>query len=150
MFIIIVQAISDRLVISSLSQCNPSSWDMPLCRSFMDDSFGPAFERICRRCFFLQDLRRRSIPPTSRFHFPPLSRSFSTHSIRTGSSKTQTVLFHIMYSFMPKVPVNVLCLENMLVVFLRTFGRWRPPTMANPQSAACEGLASTFHFSALW
>jgi hypothetical protein len=37
---------------------------MPLCRSFMDDSFGTAFERIYRRCFFLQDLRRRSIPPT--------------------------------------------------------------------------------------
>jgi hypothetical protein len=35
---------------------------MPLCQSFMDDSFGTAFERICRRCFFLQDLRRRSIP----------------------------------------------------------------------------------------
>jgi hypothetical protein len=30
----------------------------------MDDSFGTAFERICRRCFFLQDLQRRSIPPT--------------------------------------------------------------------------------------
>jgi hypothetical protein len=30
----------------------------------MDDSFSAAFERICRRCFFLQDLRRRSIPPT--------------------------------------------------------------------------------------
>jgi hypothetical protein len=30
----------------------------------MDDSFITAFERICRRCFFLQDLRRRSIPPT--------------------------------------------------------------------------------------
>jgi hypothetical protein len=29
----------------------------------MGDSFGTAFERICRRCFFLQDLRRRSIPP---------------------------------------------------------------------------------------
>jgi hypothetical protein len=35
-----------------------------------------------------------------------------------------------VYSFIlrPKVPVNVLYLENMLVVFLRTFGRRRPPT----------------------
>jgi hypothetical protein len=31
----------------------------------MGDSFGTAFERICRRCFFLQDLRLRSIPPTA-------------------------------------------------------------------------------------
>jgi hypothetical protein len=30
----------------------------------MGDSFGTAFERIYRRCFFLQDLRLRSIPPT--------------------------------------------------------------------------------------
>jgi hypothetical protein len=34
-------------------------------RNFMDDSFDTAFERICQRCFFLQDYRRRSIPPTS-------------------------------------------------------------------------------------
>jgi hypothetical protein len=51
-----------RLVISSLSRFTPSSWDMSPCRSFMDDNFGSAFEKICRRCFFLQDLRRRSIP----------------------------------------------------------------------------------------
>jgi hypothetical protein len=37
---------------------------MSLCRSFMSDSFDTAFERICRRCFFLQHLRLRSIPPT--------------------------------------------------------------------------------------
>jgi hypothetical protein len=30
----------------------------------MGDSFGTAFEMIYRRCFFLQDLRLRSIPPT--------------------------------------------------------------------------------------
>jgi hypothetical protein len=30
----------------------------------MGDSFGTAFERVYRRCFFLQDLRLRSIPPT--------------------------------------------------------------------------------------
>jgi hypothetical protein len=35
-----------------------------------------------------------------------------------------------VYNFIPrlKVPMNVLYLENMLVVFLRTFGRRRPPT----------------------
>ena len=39
--------------------------------------------------------------------------------------------FHIVHSFIPrpKVPVNVLYLENMLVVFLRTFKRRRPPTI---------------------
>jgi hypothetical protein len=40
-----------------------------------------------------------------------------------------------MYIFIPrpKVPVNVLYLENMLVVFLRTFGRRRPPTVTYPE-----------------
>jgi hypothetical protein len=40
--------------------------------------------------------------------------------------------FHIVYNFIlrPKVPVNVSYLENMLVVFLRTFGRRRPPIVA--------------------
>jgi hypothetical protein len=35
-----------------------------------------------------------------------------------------------MYNFIPcpKVPVHILYLGNMLVVFLRTFGRPRPPT----------------------
>jgi hypothetical protein len=64
MLTITIQAITSRLVISSLSRFTPSSWDMWLCRSFMGNSFGTAFERICRRCFFLQDLRWRSIPPT--------------------------------------------------------------------------------------
>jgi hypothetical protein len=58
------QTIMGRLVISSISRFTPSSWDMSLCRSFMGYSFGTAFERIYRRCFFLQDLRLRSIPPT--------------------------------------------------------------------------------------
>jgi hypothetical protein len=36
----------------------------------MSDNFGTAFERIYRRCFFLQDFRLRSIPPTVRIrHF---------------------------------------------------------------------------------
>jgi hypothetical protein len=44
--------------------------------------------------------------------------------------------FHIVYNFIlrPKVPVNVSYLENMLVVFLRTFGRRRPPTGGIEQS----------------
>jgi hypothetical protein len=39
----------------------------------------------------------------------------------------------MVYNFIPrpKVPVNVLYLENMLIVFLRTFGRRRPPTAPN-------------------
>jgi hypothetical protein len=38
---------------------------------------------------------------------------------------------HIMYTIIPcpKVPVHILYLGNMLVVFLRTFGRGRPPTV---------------------
>jgi hypothetical protein len=62
------QTIMGLLVISSLSRFTPSSWDMSLCRSFMGDSFGTTFERICRRCFFLQDLRLQSIPPTCALH----------------------------------------------------------------------------------
>ena len=76
---IMTQTLLDQSVISSLSRCSPSSWDMPLCRSFMDDSFNTAFERICRRCFFLQDLRRRSIPPTVCFLRIGLKASTHTH-----------------------------------------------------------------------
>jgi hypothetical protein len=66
---IMTQTFMGLLVISSLSRFTPSSWDMSLCRSFMGDSFDIAFERICRRCFFLQDLRLRSIPPTNLIPF---------------------------------------------------------------------------------
>jgi hypothetical protein len=31
----------------------------------MSGSFGTTYKQICRRCFFLQDLRRRSMVPTS-------------------------------------------------------------------------------------
>jgi hypothetical protein len=51
-------------VFSSLSRCHPSSQGVSLCRSFPDGSFGFASVLIFRRCFLLQDLRRRSIPPT--------------------------------------------------------------------------------------
>jgi hypothetical protein len=30
----------------------------------MSGSFGITYKQICRRCFFLQDLRRRSVVPT--------------------------------------------------------------------------------------
>jgi hypothetical protein len=59
-----------RLVFSSLSRCSPSSQGMSLCRSSLNGSFGVylramfASVLIFRRCFFLKDLRRRSIPPT--------------------------------------------------------------------------------------
>jgi hypothetical protein len=58
------QTILGLLVISSLCRFTPSSWDMLLCRSFIGDSFITAFERICWRCFCLQDLRLQNIPPT--------------------------------------------------------------------------------------
>jgi hypothetical protein len=35
----------------------------------MGASFSTAFEKISRRCFFPQDLRLRSIPPTGGFCF---------------------------------------------------------------------------------
>jgi hypothetical protein len=38
---------------------------MSLCRSFLDGSFGVASVLIFQRCFFLQDLRQRSRPPTT-------------------------------------------------------------------------------------
>jgi hypothetical protein len=40
--------------------------------------------------------------------------------------------FHIVYSFIPcpKVPVHILAWETLLIMFLRTFERRRPPTVA--------------------
>jgi hypothetical protein len=58
------QIIMGQLVFSSLSRCHPSSQGVSLCRSPPDGSFGFASVLIFRRCFFLQDLRRRSGPPT--------------------------------------------------------------------------------------
>jgi hypothetical protein len=46
---------------------NPSSQGMSLCRSSLEGSFGVISVLIFRRCFFLQDLRRRSRPPTTSF-----------------------------------------------------------------------------------
>jgi hypothetical protein len=34
----------------------------------MSGSFGITYKQICRRCFFLQDLRRRSMVPTEGNH----------------------------------------------------------------------------------
>jgi hypothetical protein len=47
-----------------------------------------------------------------------------------------------VYSFIPrpKVLVNVLYLENILVVFFRTFGRLRPPALG-AQDLATKALA---------
>jgi hypothetical protein len=61
---IITQIIMGRSVFSSLSRCIPSSQGMSLCRSSLEGSFGVISVLIFRRCFFLQDLRRRSRPPT--------------------------------------------------------------------------------------
>jgi hypothetical protein len=55
--------------------------------------------------------------------------------------------FHIVYIFisMPKVHVNVLYLENMLVVFLRTFERRRPST-GNFHDPISDCVNDTFMF----
>jgi hypothetical protein len=63
-----------------------------------------------------------------------LSRSFSIHSFGTGSS------FFQIAPFIPCTPSSqsrsflwqYIILESMLVVFLRTFERWRPPTPPKP------------------
>jgi hypothetical protein len=94
----------DQSVISSLSRCNPSYWDMPICRSFMDDSFGTAFERICWRCFFLQDLRRWSIPPTPpKVLGPPIdvlvSRTSDSHAGAHNDSASSVIC---IFSISPK------------------------------------------------
>jgi hypothetical protein len=57
------QIINGRSVFSSLSRCHHSSQGVSLCWSSPDSSFGVASVLIFRRCFFLQDLRRRSRPP---------------------------------------------------------------------------------------
>jgi hypothetical protein len=61
------QIIMGQSVFSSLSRCHPSSQGVSLCRSSPIGSFGAAFVLISRRCFFSQDLRRRSRPPTVPF-----------------------------------------------------------------------------------
>jgi hypothetical protein len=59
-----------RTVFSSLSRYRPSSQGASLCRSFLCCSFGiylcvmSACISFCRRCFCLEDLRRRRRPPT--------------------------------------------------------------------------------------
>jgi hypothetical protein len=57
------QIIMDQSVFSSLSRCDPSSQDMLLCQSPLEGSFSVISVLIFRRCFFLQDIRRRSRPP---------------------------------------------------------------------------------------
>jgi hypothetical protein len=65
---IMTQIIMGQLVFSSLSRCNPSSQGVSLCRSSLDRSFGVASVLVFRRYFFLQDLRRRSRPPTMQLY----------------------------------------------------------------------------------
>jgi hypothetical protein len=58
------QTFMGQSVFSSLSRCNPSSQGMSLCQSSLEGSFGVISVLIFLRCFFLQDLRLRSRPPT--------------------------------------------------------------------------------------
>jgi hypothetical protein len=50
----------------------------------MSDSFGTAFERIYQRCFFLQDLRPRSIPPTEELRDYAISCGYQPGALLFG------------------------------------------------------------------
>ena len=72
--------------------------------------------------------------------FPFKSVSFSTaepklfhEQLRHWFILLLNCALHNMYNFIPcpKVPVHILYLENMLVMFFRTFERRRPPTKPN-------------------
>jgi hypothetical protein len=64
------QTIRDWTVFSSISRCRTSSQGASLRRSFLGCSFGLCLHAVlvrisyCRRCFYLEDLRWRSRPPT--------------------------------------------------------------------------------------
>jgi hypothetical protein len=62
----------------------PSSQGASLCRSSLDGTFGVTSVLFCRRCFFLQDRRRQSRPPT-REKVKGLSKSlFSVINAKGG------------------------------------------------------------------
>jgi hypothetical protein len=77
LIIIMTQIIMGQSVFSSLSRCYPLSQGVSLCRSSLDGSFGFASVLIFQRCFFLQDLRQRSRPPT--MVIAPASLTFSPY-----------------------------------------------------------------------
>jgi hypothetical protein len=95
------QIIMSRSIFSSLSRCNPSSQGASLCRSSLDGSFDITSVLIFQRCFFLQDLRRRSRPPTGRKKAIQATRAQRTrtkHSLKSlmaaltgGSALPRTV-----------------------------------------------------------
>jgi hypothetical protein len=72
-----------------------------------------------------------SFSSLGRFHFPPLSQSFLICSFGTGSSFSQIV------PFIPCAPSSqgwrflwqYIILGKHISHVLRTFGRWRPPTV---------------------
>jgi hypothetical protein len=70
-----------QLVFSSLSRCHPSLQGVSLCRSSLDGSFGFSSVLNFRRCFFLQDLRRRSRPPTDTITWEEFRDSFHQYHV---------------------------------------------------------------------
>jgi hypothetical protein len=96
---------------------------------------------MCRITFmpltFTIDLRITYRGLDSLFPFKSVSLSIAESKLFHGELWHWFILLpnrtlHIMCVFIPcpKVPVHILYLKNMLVVFLRTFGRRRPPTVA--------------------
>jgi hypothetical protein len=128
---IMAQTIMGQSVFSSLSRCNPSSQGMSSCQSSLEGSFGVISVLIFRRCFFLQDLRLRSKPPTRSRPTLVLTsqkdnslfddqvsvlnciilRSFIKHAIH-GEKAYQvsfpTHLAHIIWRFLGEVIVKIL------------------------------------------
>jgi hypothetical protein len=80
------------MVFSSLSRCRPSSQDVSSCRSSLDCRFGIYLRVVsacissCRRCFCLEDLRRRRPPTFSEFRKPhnPSALARAVVIVRSG------------------------------------------------------------------
>jgi hypothetical protein len=113
---------------------------------------------LCKITFmtliFTIDLRTIYRGLDSLFLFKPVSFSTAKPKFLHAQLRNWFILlpdhvFHIVYSFIPrpKVPVNVLYLESMLVVFLRTFEIRRPSTgMTRISSVALKMLSLRFSY----
>jgi hypothetical protein len=100
---------------------------MLLCRSFRGDSFGTASERICRRCFFLQNLRRRSISPTDVIEVT--ESQCLLFKIESIFRKQALVLeLHFLFLTLPvsvvghaglvDLPLHILLMHAMILLFI--------------------------------
>jgi hypothetical protein len=73
--------------------------------------------------------------PSKLVPFPALEPKLLCALLRSSIILCLDQAFDIVYSFIPspKVPVHTLHLENFVkIIFLRTFGRRRPPTERKP------------------